>query len=87
MAPPSVPTPETGTSLQPLSAVRDRRRVADLLDVGLAVEQADAAPPQRAVERGSEILGSLDRLRPAAEGAGQRSEIGVGQLGAEMRCG
>ena len=45
------------------------------------MDEADALALQRLVERRGEILGLLDRLGPAAIGAGERGEVGVLQLG------
>src|SRR6185369_9599925 len=57
-------------SFRLLAKLGDGRRVADLLDIGLAVEKADALVLHRFVERGREGVGGIDRLGPAAKRAG-----------------
>src|SRR5574338_1250078 len=71
----------TRLALRLVPDLRYRSRIADLLDVGPAVDEADALVLQRLVERGCELVGALYRLGPAAERAGEGGEVGVSQLG------
>src|SRR5437879_4189280 len=59
-----------------LAQLGDRRRVGDLLDVGLAMKEADALALHCLIQRGREVFGCLNGLRPAAKGPRQRGEVG-----------